>query len=103
MQAAIERAHRRRDAAVAGGQRRSDDARGKGRGVESVLGVEKEALVHDLALQRVRLLAAQHVEEIRTVGQVVSRGDIVLALLRARRVRARKVRARIGSDDAGDL
>ncbi len=72
-----------RDARVARGDCRCDHARGEGGGVEAVLGVEDERFVHDLALELGRLLAAHHVEEVCTVGEIHPRRDVLLTVTEA--------------------
>jgi hypothetical protein len=65
----------------------------KGAGIEAVLGVEDEALVHDLALASCGRLSVKHVEEVGTVGEIVPGRHVVQAV-------AKPVERR---DDTGEL
>src|SRR5690606_32661221 len=75
VQGPLERADSGRDSRVHVAERGSGDHRGERRRVHLVLGVENHRDVEHALCEVARLLAGEHVEEVRGVAEVVTRGD----------------------------
>ena len=93
VQRSLERADAGDDRRVDVGQRRRRDARGERRGIELVIGVQRQRDVHRADLGRIRTAAEQHVEEVGGVPHRRIGRDRSAALLHASP----------GRDEAGDL
>jgi hypothetical protein len=75
VQRPFQRTDRRDDRGVDIGERSRSDARRKRRGIELVVGVQRERDVEGANRRRIRPLAGQHVEEVRGVAHCRVRRD----------------------------